>query len=845
MVSLSRIHWAILAILVSCAVEAQSVPRLLMALGSTSDPKDRAGILLQLGRIELHAGHQEDALDYLDLCKKVCMEADLRKEETECRSMLALHYAKTAPRKALIPALEAFALSDGTDSVMHASCAVLLADLYTRLGASSRALAYLDIARSILGSESIHASYGRMICQHRLGQEEDARMTGQALIALDAKKLPPEIRNGCMGILASIAAEQGRNEEALQREGALIEAALLNGDMRSAAIACNNNGQILARQNDFAAAANAYRQGSKFLAVDDTLHEDIQLNLAVALGRQHLFSEALDMVRAVNTSSTDRHAARGHVRALLMEAGLRLAMGQYDEAMSRASEARSGARSGEILDLEAEACDMLAEALQREGRSEESLQMAHTASGLKAMWEERINARDDGGSGLLQDETRVLDAMRDRLQARTRYRELMLTTQNQEKELALARARMDLETAQAKEVALARDRAEQELLISRGKLEAERRDRTIRDLENQSTMQALGLAKAQADDRQHRSAMELLSSQNKLLAADNKLKAARSDQQRLISIGTAVLMIVFAAFGAIMLRAFRRSRAKNRLISRQQTELSALNDTLSDKNKELMSSLNYASHIQSSIVPSMSDLERELPGSFIFYKPQAAVSGDLPFMRSENGRLFIAAIDCTGHGVPAAMLSFIAYYNLNQLISSHSTIDSGELLGMLHQRVRATMRSRGNAMTLDDGMDMGIAIIDLQQGTMQFSGAQHSMIIFGAEGARVLKGSIRSVGDSMMLQAPEYETIHVALNEADRCYLYTDGVIHQFNAEGKKFSSRRLHDTVRTLDLPDGQASLQHVSELMSTWQGDTPQTDDMLLIGIRYSNRIAAERAA
>lgn len=836
---------AILLAALMSALQAQSVTSLLTDLGRANDPHERATILLQLGRTELRAGNEDDALDYIQLCRKVCMEADLRQEEAECRSILATHYAKSDPRKALVPALEAFALSEGTDSALQASSAMLLAELYLKLGAPSRALSYLDIARSLTGKEKVQASYTRIICQHRMGDDENARLTGQALMGLDAKALPREIKNGCMGILATIAATQGRNDEALEREGALIEAALYSGDMRAAGIAANNNGQILARQGDQPAAVNAYRQALKFLIPGDSLIEDVNLNMAVALGRQHLFTEALDAVRTVAATSSARHGARSQVRAMLMEAGLRIGMGQYDEAIARASAGRTGARSAEYLDLEAEACDMLAEVLQRQGRSEESMQMVHTAADLRTMWNEQLNAFDKAGSALLQEEDRVLDALRDRVQARNRYRELMLTAQNQEKELALARARMDLEAAQAQEAALARDRAEQELLISRNKLETERRDRTIRDLENQSTLQALGLAKAQADDRQHRSALELLSSQNKLLSADNKLRAAKADKQRLLTIGSGLLVIVLAGFGFFVFRAFRRSRANNRTISKQRKELESLNGTLSDKNKELLSSLSYASHIQSSIIPHMTDLERELPGSFIFYRPQAEVSGDLPFMRVENGRLFVAAIDCTGHGVPAAMLSFIAYYNLNQLISAHPAIDCGELLGMLHHRVQATMRSRGSNKTLDDGMDMGIAIIDLRTGAMQFAGAQHAALIITPNGSHVLKGSIRSIGDSMLAEPPTYTTTRVALNDGDRCYLYTDGVIHQFNAEGRKFSTRRLHQFMHEMGTPAGEASSRMVAEVMSAWQGEATQTDDMLLIGIHYTNRFAAERAA
>jgi hypothetical protein len=185
-----------------------------------------------------------------------------------------------------------------------------------------------------------------------------------------------------------------------------------------------------------------------------------------------------------------------------------------------------------------------------------------------------------------------------------------------------------------------------------------------------------------------------LEKRNELVEAESEAIQARQDHDQAVK-RYSIMLAVAAALSAIwMFWAWRVSQKKKRTIWRQNQRIQGINEELNEKNQNIQSSLGYAQTIQSAILPSEQDLQAILPDSFLLYKPLDTVSGDLPFIKRCGERVFVAAIDCTGHGVPAAMMTFIAYYGLNELLTKDPNASSAELLDRLHEHVKRTMEAR-------------------------------------------------------------------------------------------------------------------------------------------------------
>jgi serine phosphatase RsbU (regulator of sigma subunit) len=259
---------------------------------------------------------------------------------------------------------------------------------------------------------------------------------------------------------------------------------------------------------------------------------------------------------------------------------------------------------------------------------------------------------------------------------------------------------------------------------------------------------------------------------------------------------------------------------------------------LEAKNHDIESSLRYAHTIQSAIVPDEAQLQAIVPDSFLYYQPLATVSGDLPYMQRVGDRLYVAAIDCTGHGVPAAMMTFIAYYGLNELIAKEPSAGCGRILDMLHEHVAETMRSRHTNGGYDDGFDIGLCCIDLRSGDLVFAGAQLPLLIQREGKLERVKGDVLPLGDGHFERTCGYQEHRLRLTHGDNLFLFSDGALHQFGGEQgrQKFSLKRLKATLEERLNEPLPATREAMIEALNNWKGTNPQTDDILIMGLRFA---------
>jgi len=253
------------------------------------------------------------------------------------------------------------------------------------------------------------------------------------------------------------------------------------------------------------------------------------------------------------------------------------------------------------------------------------------------------------------------------------------------------------------------------------------------------------------------------------------------------------------------------------------------------QNKKITESINYAKRIQSAILPNMRLIHRVLPQAFILYKPRDVVSGDFPWFAQVKNEIFMAAVDCTGHGVPGALLSLVGYFLLNDIVRSRGATDPGKILDLLDEGVSTTLRPSEDAGT-KDGMDISLCKINLERREVEYAGAHRPLYVMREGVLEEIKGNRFPIGGGIFKNQTNFTTYRIRLNSGDSIYFCTDGYCDQFGGpEGKKFGVRQLrHIIAKAHALPMNEAHLVF-DEQWETWKGDQKQTDDVLLIGIKF----------
>ncbi len=255
-------------------------------------------------------------------------------------------------------------------------------------------------------------------------------------------------------------------------------------------------------------------------------------------------------------------------------------------------------------------------------------------------------------------------------------------------------------------------------------------------------------------------------------------------------------------------------------------------------NKKVTESINYAKRIQDAILPSVDYIKEFLPQSFRFYKAKDVVSGDFPWFLKKGDDLYIAAVDCTGHGVPGALISIIGYFLLNQIVSVNKDPNPAEILDELHMRVRKTLKQDQEGAETRDGMDIALCKINLKQKTLEHSGAHRPLYMTreGQEELIELKADKAAIGGKYDNKS-SFTNNKIDIKKGDTVYFFSDGLVDQFGGptKRKKFSSRRVREFAVSNAGNDINDIKTNIFRAFNDWMGDTRQLDDVLLIGIKF----------
>jgi serine phosphatase RsbU (regulator of sigma subunit)/Tfp pilus assembly protein PilF len=265
----------------------------------------------------------------------------------------------------------------------------------------------------------------------------------------------------------------------------------------------------------------------------------------------------------------------------------------------------------------------------------------------------------------------------------------------------------------------------------------------------------------------------------------------------------------------------------NEEINRQKAELQS-------KNRQITDSLYYAGRLQRAVLPSVNTLEKLLKESFVYFQPKDIVSGDFYWFTEKDDRLLIAAVDCTGHGVPGALLSMMGNNLLNECVLKEGLIEPAAILENLNQRTKSLLQKHGADVIANDGMDVALCSIDKKNGLLSFAGAHRPLIMIRGGELVETKGSRISIGGYSDYDAG-FEQHEIAIEEGDTFYIFSDGYPDQFGGpDNRKFMSKRMKEfLLATSGVPLSEQYTLLKSEL-DNWRFGREQVDDILVIGFR-----------
>lgn len=250
---------------------------------------------------------------------------------------------------------------------------------------------------------------------------------------------------------------------------------------------------------------------------------------------------------------------------------------------------------------------------------------------------------------------------------------------------------------------------------------------------------------------------------------------------------------------------------------------------------QVTDSIKYAQKIQEAILPPDHQVRRMLPNSFILYRPKDIVSGDFYWLGEANNKVFFAAVDCTGHGVPGAFMSIVGYNQLKQAIITTGGSNPAEILDHLNRGVSETLHQKDVNSTNKDGMDIAICSLNYETLELEYAGAFNPLYLLRNDDIIQVKGNKFPIG-SFVDEEPDNFTNHtIQLEKGDQIYIFSDGYADQFGGpRGKKMMYRRFRDTLlenSKKDLPEQKQALQ---EFLFDWMKDEEQVDDILVMGVK-----------
>jgi len=255
---------------------------------------------------------------------------------------------------------------------------------------------------------------------------------------------------------------------------------------------------------------------------------------------------------------------------------------------------------------------------------------------------------------------------------------------------------------------------------------------------------------------------------------------------------------------------------------------------LAFQKRQITDSIEYASRIQTAILPPVDYISTVIPDHFILYKPRDIVSGDFYWITHKEGKTIVAVVDCTGHGVPGAFMSMLGFAFLNEIVNKERELKANEILNLLRDSVKKSLHQTGKEDEAKDGMDIALCIIDTKERKLQYAGAYNPLYLIRNEDFISLKADRMPIGIHV-IEKESFTNHEIDIQKEDIIYIFTDGYIDQFG--GPKSSKFKISTFKKLLvSIQDKKMSEQKkiLESEFNNWKGNKEQIDDVLVMGIK-----------
>jgi serine phosphatase RsbU (regulator of sigma subunit) len=335
----------------------------------------------------------------------------------------------------------------------------------------------------------------------------------------------------------------------------------------------------------------------------------------------------------------------------------------------------------------------------------------------------------------------------------------------------------------------------------------------------------------------------------KISDQDNKIKMQLEaiEKQKLILYFVLLALLLVSFLGYYIYRGYKikkeaniRLEEKNRIISLQKDEIAsqrdlaeAQRDQITYQKKHITDSIMYAKRIQTALIPSLELFSDKLE-HFVLYKPLAIVSGDFYWVSSLENKQVIIAADCTGHGVPGAFMSMLGVTMLNEIVNGRHIIMPDQIIEELRQGVIRSLNQVVDEDTVKDGMDIAVCLVDFKENILWYAGGNNPLYLI--RGGELVHYRADKMPVAIHYRMQPFTLHKIDLQKGDAFYIFSDGYADQFGGpKEKKFMSNQLKETLVAMAEEPMLKQGERLNEIFEGWRGDTPQVDDVTLIGVRY----------
>jgi hypothetical protein len=560
--------------------------------------------------------------------------------------------------------------------------------------------------------------------------------------------------------------------------------------------------------------------------------EDIILSLAAIAKSQSNYPEAQRQIEAARSVAIKHNNVFGLCKIDIAEAGLLKALGNLDYSFLMARDVLSSVEKNGFRTLLSDVLELLRSCARakKDFSSEKMYADRLTALANEDKLRAELKEQEVFRKLLLlaNVEKSCVDEIADHRHRTMELEHLELDRINQEKSMLLLKTEQELIKSERERALIAKNKAQEDLQLQTAQLAINQLNynNKLNDLENTRTKQLLELANKNLESEKAKTDLLVTQQRNQLLESESSIKDRQiaADQQSkkygLIIVILVVVALLLTVYG------LKKTRKQNQIILTHA-------DAIKEKNQDITRSIESASYFQQSLTPTESYISTLFRDSLTYYKPLDIVSGDLPFVMSYQDYLFVAAIDCVGHGVPAAMLSFTIHYSLKEIIEKHPEKESGALLKLLHNKILKKLIGDKEKLDFLSGADISLVKIDKKNRSIQFSGAKSPLITVNHLGLVNYKGDNISLADQNFGFSPEFSTQYLTVSEGTKYFLMTDGFAdQQLEGKSKSFSKKRLQSILQLAPCMSMKNLMLELDNAHKTWRGIGNQTDDMLIMG-------------